>query len=81
MDRSQRTGLIIMIASGFAAVFFLWAILRRSYMAVALPVMSAIAAVSALAFWIGWTMFTAENEELEEMEEELAEEMVVERPG
>jgi hypothetical protein len=79
MDRSQRTGLIIMVASGFAAVFFLWAILRRSYMAVALPVMSAIAAVSALAFWIGWTMFTAENEELEELEEELAEEMAAEK--
>ena len=71
MDRSQRTGLIIMIASAFAAVFFLWSILRRSYMAVALPVMSAIAAVSALAFWIGWTMFTAESEELDELEEEL----------
>jgi lipopolysaccharide export LptBFGC system permease protein LptF len=74
MDRSQRTGLIIMIASAFAAVVFLWSILRRSYMAVALPVMSAIAAVSALAFWIGWTMFTAEGEELEELEDELAEE-------
>ena len=75
MDRSQRTGLIIMIASGFAGVFFLWAILRRSYMAVALPVMSAIAAVSALAFWIGWTMFTGEAEEMDELpgEEETAE--------
>jgi lipopolysaccharide export LptBFGC system permease protein LptF len=79
MDRSQRTGLIIMIASAFAAVFFLWSILRRSYMAIALPVMSAIAAVSALAFWIGWTMFTAESEELEELEEELAEEVASER--
>ena len=74
MDRSQRTGLIIMIASAFAAVFFLWSILRRSYMAVALPVMSAIAAVSALAFWIGWTMFTAETEQLDELDEELEEE-------
>ena len=43
-------------------------------MAIALPVMSAIAAVSALAFWIGWTMFTAESEELEELGEEMAEE-------
>ncbi len=74
MDRSQRTGLIIMIASAFAAVFFLWSILRRSYMAIALPVMSAIAAVSALAFWIGWTMFTAETEELDELDEEMEEE-------
>jgi len=74
MDRSQRTGLIIMIASAFAAVFFLWAIVRRSYLAVALPVMSAIAAVTALAFWIGWTMFTADSEELEGLDEEMEEE-------
>jgi len=65
-----------MIAAGFSTVFFLWAVLRRSYMAIALPVMSAIAAVSALAFWIGWTMFTAESEDLEELEEELAEEKI-----
>jgi len=58
-----------MIAAGFSTVFFLWAVLRRSYMAIALPVMSAIAAVSALAFWIGWTMFTGEGED--ENEEDL----------
>ncbi len=63
MDKPQRTGLLIMIISGFASVFFLWSVLRRSYMAIALPVMSAIAAVSALAFWIGWTMFTGEGED------------------
>jgi hypothetical protein len=66
MEKSQRTGLIIMIAAVFQMVLFLWAMLRRSYMAVALPVMGALAAVSLLAFWIGWTMFTAESEELEE---------------
>jgi len=66
MERSQTTGLIIMIVSVFGLVVFLWAVLRRSYMAVALPVMSALAAVSALAFWIGWTMFTAQDEELDE---------------
>lgn len=68
MERSQTTGLIIMIVAVFQMVLFLWAMLRRSYLAVALPVMSALVAVSALAFWIGWTMFTAE-EELEEAEE------------
>jgi hypothetical protein len=42
-------------------------------MAVALPVMAAVAAVSALAFWIGWTMFTTESELGEEdLEEEAA---------
>ena len=70
MERSQTTGLIIMVMAIFQMVLFLWAMLRRSYMAVALPVMGALAAVSALAFWIGWTMFTAESEEMEEPLEE-----------
>ena len=72
MERSQTTGLIIMIAAVFQMVLFLWAMLRRSYLAVALPVLSALVAISALAFWIGWTMFTAEDEELEEAEEGLS---------
>ena len=70
MERSQKTGLIIMIAAVFQMVLFLWAMLRRSYLAVALPMMGALAAVSALAFWIGWTMFTAESEEMQEGVEE-----------
>ena len=69
MERSQRTGLIIMLGSAFQFVIFFWAVTRRSYLALALPVLSALAAVSALAFWIGWTMFTSEDEALEEMSE------------
>ena len=69
MERSQRTGLIIMLVSAFQFVIFFWALTRRSYLALALPVLSALAAVSALAFWIGWTMFTGEDEELDEMSE------------
>ncbi len=68
MERPQQTGLIIMIIAAFQFVLFFWAMTRRSYMAVAIPVLSALAAVSALAFWIVWTMFTAEDEELEEEE-------------
>jgi hypothetical protein len=74
VERSQKTGLIIMIAAVFQFVLFFWAVTRRSYMALALPVMSALAAVSALAFWIGWTMFTGENEELDEAAEDALEE-------
>lgn len=70
MEKSQRTGLIIMVAAAFEFVIFFWAMTRKSYLAVALPVASALAAVSALAFWIGWTMFTGEEDELEEMAEE-----------
>ena len=72
MENSQRTGLIIMIVSAFQFVLFFWAMTRRSYLAIALPVLSALAAVSALAFWIGWTMFTGEDEELEEMNDPAA---------
>ena len=66
MEQSQRTGLIIMIVAAFQFVFFFWAMTRRSYLAVAIPVGSSLAVVSALAFWIGWTMFTGEEDELED---------------
>ena len=69
MEPSQRTGLIIMLVSAFQFVIFFWAVTRRSYLALALPVLSALAAISGLAFWIGWTMFTGEDEELDEMSE------------
>ncbi len=65
MQRSQQTGLVIMIVSAFTLVVFVWAMLKRSYMAVALPVMSALAVVSGLAFWIGWTLFAGEDEDEE----------------
>ncbi len=39
---------------------------RRSYLAIAFPVGSALAAVSALAFWTGWTMYTGEQNEMDE---------------
>ena len=66
MERSQLTGVIIMVVAVFQMILFLWAAARRSYMALALPVMGALAAISALAFWIGWTMFTTESELAEE---------------
>ncbi|KPK47550.1 MAG: hypothetical protein AMJ77_02765 [Dehalococcoidia bacterium SM23_28_2] len=70
MERSQQTGVLIMAAAVLQMLLFLWAAARRSYMAVALPVMVALAAISALAFWIGWTMLTTESELEEELEEE-----------
>ena len=72
MERSQLTGALIMAGAVLQMMLFLWAAARRSYMAVALPVMGALAALSALAFWIGWTMFTTESELEEEFEEEEA---------
>jgi lipopolysaccharide export LptBFGC system permease protein LptF len=70
VEKSQQTGLFIMIGSAFMLVFFLWAMLRKSYAAIALPVASALAVVTALAFWIGWTLFTGEEDDGEELEEE-----------
>jgi lipopolysaccharide export LptBFGC system permease protein LptF len=70
MQRSQQTGLVIMIVSAFTLVVFVWAMLKRSYMAVALPVMSALAVVSGLAFWIGWTLYAGEEDDDEDDGEE-----------
>lgn len=69
MDRSQTTGVIIMAAAVLEMLLFLYGAARRSYMALALPVMAAVAAVSALAFWVGWTLLTSEPE-IPELEEE-----------
>ena len=71
MERSQQTGLALMIGAAFMLVAFFTSMMRRSYLAVALPVLSALATVSAIAFWIGWTMFTAEEED-EDSDEESA---------
>ncbi len=68
MEGSQRLGAIIMLAAMFEMVIFLWAVSRRSYLAVALPVTLVLGSLNALAFWIGWTMFTAVEEEEEELE-------------
>ncbi len=68
MEGSQRLGAIIMLAAMFEMVVFLWAVSRRSYLAVALPVTLVLGSLNALAFWIGWTMFTATEEEEDELE-------------
>lgn len=68
MERSRLIGVVIMVGAVLEMVVFLWAVTRKSYMAIALPVTGALAAVSALAFWIGWTMFTAEAEPEETFE-------------
>jgi hypothetical protein len=60
--RAQRTGAIIMALSGLGMLLFLFAALRRSYLAIAVPVTVAMTALTALAFWVGWTMMTMEEE-------------------
>ncbi len=68
METSRLAGVLIMVGAVLQMIIFLWAVARRSYMALALPVMGALAAVSALAFWIGYTMFTTEEELEQELE-------------
>jgi hypothetical protein len=38
------------------ALLFLLGIARRSYAAIALPMLVLVAAASGVAFWVGWTM-------------------------
>ncbi len=73
MEKSQTTGAIIMAGAVLQMILFLMAISRRSYVAIAIPVLGALGTVSALAFWIGWTMFSSEDEEDEELEQGLTE--------
>ncbi len=71
MDKSQMFGLLIILgALAEMAVFFI-GVVRRSYLALAIPLMFSIGAVNLLAVWVGWTMLTTEpempdNAELEE---------------
>lgn len=68
MDQAQRTGAMLMIGAAVQMLFFLVGMARRSYAALALPILAAVSAVSALAFWIGWTMVTTETDLGEEEE-------------
>jgi hypothetical protein len=60
--RAQQTGKIIMALACVQMLVFLYGILRKSYLAIALPVTVAMTALTALGFWVGWTMMTMEEE-------------------
>ncbi len=62
MDRAHTTGMFLMVGAVIEFLVFLYGALRRSYVAIALPVMAAMATLTALAFWVGWTMMTMEPE-------------------
>ena len=74
MDRSsQSIGTMLMAAAALQMVLFTLGVLRRSYLAVALPMFAAVSAVSGLLFWIGYTMVNMEPDlgelDLEDEEE------------
>jgi hypothetical protein len=70
MGRSRELGMILMVVSSVQMLFMLVGMMRRSYLVIALPVVTAVGIVSALAFWVGWTMANTEADlaELEEQE-------------
>jgi uncharacterized membrane protein len=57
-QRSQTYGLIICGASAVAALVFLIGVLRKSYWALALPVMAGFLGALYVAFWIGRALVT-----------------------
>lgn len=69
MGRSRQLGMIMMIASSVEMLVMVIAVMRRSYLAVALPVVTAVGIISALAFWVGWTMANT-DEDLASLEEQ-----------
>lgn len=72
MERSQTMGTLLMAVSGLQILVLTLGVLRRSYLAVAIPVLAAVAAISALLFWVGYTMANMEPDlsELDADEEE-----------
>ncbi len=63
VERSRQLGQALMGASALSLLLFLVGVMRRSYAALALPVLAGLAAVSGLAFWIGYTMATTHWED------------------
>ena len=72
MEQSQTMGTMLMAAAALQMLVFTLGMLRRSYLAVALPVLAGMSAISGLLFWIGYTMVNMEPDlaELDQEEEE-----------
>lgn len=60
MERTRTFGAILMVVAALQMVVFTLGVLRRSYLAVALPVLAATGAASGLLFWVGYTMANME---------------------
>jgi hypothetical protein len=71
MGRSKELGNILMAVAAFQALFMLIGTMRRSYLVIAIPVLTAVGVISALMFWVGWTMANTEPDlaELESAED------------
>jgi hypothetical protein len=56
MQQSRSIGAVLMAASGVQMLLLTAGVMRRSYLALALPVVTAVAVISALMFWVGYTI-------------------------
>ncbi len=65
MNRAQTIGIILMVGAALQMLLFLIGVTRRSYAALALPVIAAMTTLAALTFWVGFTMLRLENEDQE----------------
>ena len=72
MNRAQKTGVLLIAAAALEMLLFLYGALRRSYLALALPMTAAMTALTALTFWVGYTMLTLEEEPDEDVVEAAA---------
>lgn len=72
MSRAQKTGVILIAAAALEMLLFLYGAMRRSYLALALPMTAAMTALTALTFWVGYTMLTLEEEPDEDVVEAAA---------
>jgi len=72
MERQRQLGMIMMAVAAVQMLVFLIAVLRRSYLAIALPVLAVVGTASTVLFWLGYAMMTM-NPELSDldMEEEV----------
>ena len=62
-ERSRLLGRGLMGVAAVQMLLFLTGFMRRSYLALALPVGVGVGALSALAFWVGYTMAYARWDE------------------
>ena len=77
MEQSRTMGMILMSFSALQMLAFTLGMARRSYMAIALPMLAVMGAVSGLLFWIGYTMINMEPDLSElDLEEEIDEPQV-----
>jgi hypothetical protein len=61
VERPQNLGVILMALSAVQMLVFTIGVMRRSYLAIALPVLGAMVALSGALFWVGYTLAGMES--------------------